>query len=86
MLTKVGCNAILYNTAFGWCTLLKYEKPILPVTLERHESRMMFILHLTLPKDVKVNSVVIRVTHNISYELCAESRATVVNNNSLKNN
>ncbi|KRZ52164.1 hypothetical protein T02_15065, partial [Trichinella nativa] len=77
MLTKVGCNAILYNTAFGWCTLLKYEKPILPVTLERHESRMMFILHLTLPKDVKVNSVVIRVTHNISYELCAESRATV---------
>ncbi|KRY50010.1 hypothetical protein T03_3541, partial [Trichinella britovi] len=77
MLTKVGCNAILYNTAFGWCTLLKYEKPILPVTLERHESRMMFILHLTLPKDVKVNSVVIKVTHNISYELCAESRATV---------
>ncbi|KRX66062.1 hypothetical protein T09_4234, partial [Trichinella sp. T9] len=77
MLTKVGCNAILYNTAFGWCTLLKYEKPILPVTPERHESRMMFILHLTLPKDVKVNSVVIKVTHNISYELCAESRATV---------
>ncbi|KRX80320.1 hypothetical protein T06_4697, partial [Trichinella sp. T6] len=77
MLTKVGCNAILYNTAFGWCTLLKYEKPILPVTLEGHESRMMFILHLTLPKDVKVNSVVIKVTHNISYELCAESRATV---------
>ncbi|KRX39807.1 hypothetical protein T05_8118 [Trichinella murrelli] len=77
MLTKVGCNAILYNTAFGWCTLLKYEKPILPVTQERHESRMMFILHLTLPKDVKVNSVVIKVTHNISYELCAESRATV---------
>ncbi|KRZ91931.1 hypothetical protein T08_15652, partial [Trichinella sp. T8] len=77
MLTKVGCNAILYNTAFGWCTLLKYEKPILPVTLERHESRMMFILHLTLPKDVKVNSVVIKVTHNISYELCAESRARV---------
>ncbi|KRY20045.1 hypothetical protein T12_5723 [Trichinella patagoniensis] len=77
MLMKVGCNAILYNTGFGWCTLLKYEKSILPVTLERHESRMMFILHLTLPKDVKVNSVVIKVTQNISYELCAESRVTV---------
>ncbi|KRX21893.1 hypothetical protein T07_12057, partial [Trichinella nelsoni] len=76
VLMKVGCNAILYNTGFGWCTLLKHETPILPATLEWHESRMMFLLHLTLPRDVKVNSVVIKTTHNISYELCAESRAT----------
>ncbi|KRY40285.1 hypothetical protein T01_5995 [Trichinella spiralis] len=75
MLMRVGCNAILYNTGFGWCTLLKHETPILPATLEGHESRMMFLLHLTLPKGVKVNSLVIETTRNISYELRAESRA-----------
>ncbi|KRZ05445.1 hypothetical protein T11_4151 [Trichinella zimbabwensis] len=73
---RIGCNAVLYNTRAGWCTLLKHETPTLPVTVEQYESRLMFLLHLTLPWDVKVNTVVIKVTHNISYELRAESRAT----------
>ncbi|KRZ05454.1 hypothetical protein T11_7380 [Trichinella zimbabwensis] len=73
---RIGCNAVLYNIRAGWCTLLKHETPTLPVTVEQYESRLMFLLHLTLPWDVKVNTVVIKVTHNISYELRAESRAT----------
>ncbi|KRZ70954.1 hypothetical protein T10_2446 [Trichinella papuae] len=73
---RIGCNAVLYNTRAGWCTLLKHETPTLPVTVEQYERRLMFLLHLTLPWDVKVNSIIIKVTHNISYELRAESRAT----------
>ncbi|KRX92612.1 hypothetical protein T4E_1695, partial [Trichinella pseudospiralis] len=46
---KIGCNAIIYNTRAGWCTLLKHETPTLPVTVEQYESRLMFLLHLTLP-------------------------------------
>ncbi|KRZ70955.1 hypothetical protein T10_2446 [Trichinella papuae] len=74
---RIGCNAVLYNTRAGWCTLLKHETPTLPVTVEQYERRLMFLLHLTLPWDVKVNSVAIKTTHNISYELISESRATI---------
>ncbi|KAL1232481.1 3-galactosyltransferase,Beta-1 [Trichinella spiralis] len=39
----------------------------------------MFLLHLTLPWDVEVNSILIPAIHNMSYELCAQSRARAKN-------
>ncbi|KRX92616.1 hypothetical protein T4E_1695 [Trichinella pseudospiralis] len=54
---KIGCNAIIYNTRAGWCTLLKHETPTLPVTVEQYESRLMFLLHLTLPWNVKLRTI-----------------------------
>ncbi|KRX86050.1 hypothetical protein T4E_12050, partial [Trichinella pseudospiralis] len=59
--------------------LLKHKTPTPPITFTHHEMTLMLLLHLTLPWDVKVNSVAIKTTHNISYELISESRATIGN-------
>ncbi|KRZ79231.1 hypothetical protein T10_9155, partial [Trichinella papuae] len=72
---QTGCNAVIYNPRTSLCTLLKHETPSLPITFAHHEDRLMFLLHLTLPWDVEVNSVLIPTTHNVSFELCSESRA-----------
>ncbi|KAL1239160.1 Alpha-1-antitrypsin 1-6 [Trichinella pseudospiralis] len=72
-----GCNAVIYNNRTSFCTLLKHETPTPPITFTHHEMTLMLLLHLTLPWDVKVNSVAIKTTHNISYELISESRATI---------
>ncbi|KRY92220.1 hypothetical protein T4D_16249 [Trichinella pseudospiralis] len=74
---QTGCNAIVYNPKTSFCTLLKHETPLPPITFTHHEMTLMLLLHLTLPWDVKVNSVAIKTTHNISYELISESRATI---------
>ncbi|KRZ70953.1 hypothetical protein T10_2446 [Trichinella papuae] len=74
---QTGCNAVVYNNRTSLCTLLKHETPTPPITFIHHEMTLMLLLHLTLPWDVKVNSVAIKTTHNISYELISESRATI---------
>ncbi|KRZ16795.1 hypothetical protein T11_16010, partial [Trichinella zimbabwensis] len=73
---QTGCNAVIYNPRTSLCTLLKHETPTPPTTFTHHEITLMLLLHLILPWDVKVNSVMIKATHNISYELRAESCAT----------
>ncbi|KRZ32773.1 hypothetical protein T4B_1050 [Trichinella pseudospiralis] len=72
---KTGCNAIIYNPRTSLCTLLKHEASSLPITFAHHEDRLMFLLHLSLPWDVEVNSVLIPATHNVLFELCSENRA-----------
>ncbi|KRZ32686.1 hypothetical protein T4B_8170, partial [Trichinella pseudospiralis] len=71
-----GCNAVVYNPKTSLCTLLKHETPKPPITFTHHGMTLMLLLHLVLPWDVKVNSVRIEATHNISYELRAESGTT----------
>ncbi|KRY77718.1 hypothetical protein T4A_7765, partial [Trichinella pseudospiralis] len=77
MTGQSGCNAVIYNPKTRFCTLLEHETPTPPTTFSHHEVALMLLLHLTLPCDVKINSVVIKATHNMSYELISESRAAV---------
>ncbi|KRX66064.1 hypothetical protein T09_4234, partial [Trichinella sp. T9] len=74
---QTGCNAVIYNPKASLCTLLKHGTPTPPITFTHHGMISMFLLHLILPRDVKVNSIVIEATHNISYELRAECCAAV---------
>ncbi|KRZ22712.1 hypothetical protein T4B_4643 [Trichinella pseudospiralis] len=74
---QTGCNAVVYNPRTSLCRLLKHETPTPPITFTHHEMTLMLLLHLTLPLDAKVNSVVIKATHNMSYELISESRSPV---------
>ncbi|KRX68513.1 hypothetical protein T06_13989 [Trichinella sp. T6] len=74
---QTGCNAVIYNPKASLCTLLKHGTPTPPITFTHHGMILMFLLHLILPRDVKVNSIVIEATHNISYELRAECCAAV---------
>ncbi|KRZ17981.1 hypothetical protein T11_4735, partial [Trichinella zimbabwensis] len=74
---KTGCNAVIYNPRTSLCTLLKHETPTPPTTFTHHEITLMLLLHLILPWDVKVNSIVIKATHNMSYELISEIRSTI---------
>ncbi|KRX71409.1 hypothetical protein T06_8323 [Trichinella sp. T6] len=76
---QIGCNAVIYNPRTNLCTLLKHATPSPPVSFAVHKDRLMFLLHLTLPWDVEVNSILIPAMHNMSYELCAQSRARAKN-------
>ncbi|KRZ32687.1 hypothetical protein T4B_8170, partial [Trichinella pseudospiralis] len=81
-----GCNAVVYNPKTSLCTLLKHETPKPPITFTHHGMTLMLLLHLVLPWDVKVNSVRIEATHNISYELRAESGTTKNRQSQRRNN
>ncbi|KRZ17980.1 hypothetical protein T11_4735, partial [Trichinella zimbabwensis] len=83
---KTGCNAVIYNPRTSLCTLLKHETPTPPTTFTHHEITLMLLLHLILPWDVKVNSIVIKATHNMSYELISEIRSTIDRRSERRNN
>ncbi|KRZ33306.1 hypothetical protein T4B_2694 [Trichinella pseudospiralis] len=73
---KRGCNAVIYNPTTMKCILLKTETVSPPVSFKWNAEKHLFLLHLTVPWDLKVNSVLISTSHNITYELIAKSRAT----------
>ncbi|KRZ79229.1 hypothetical protein T10_9155 [Trichinella papuae] len=73
---KRGCKAVIYNPTTKKCTLLKIETVSPPVSFKWNAEKHLFLLHLTVPWDLKVNSVLISTTHNMTYELNAKSRAT----------
>ncbi|KAL1232372.1 Metabotropic glutamate receptor-like protein [Trichinella spiralis] len=73
---KKGCKAVIYNPVAKKCSLLKGETVSPPVSFSWNTERHLFLLHLTVPWDLKINSVFITTKHNVTYELISKSRST----------